>query len=146
VSTSGYGYLTVGLRQKFVLIATIVTSNKPAAYLIVGSGIFGASSAFHLIKKHLNARVCLVDRLAYLRPLAASCYWNKVVRADYGDAFYMKLVLDGIKLGREDSIFKPYFHESGMINIDNTGLGRRTIANYQALETDVKPELVSSNE
>lgn len=115
-------------------------------YLIIGSGIFGASTAYHLIEKYPKARIGLVDRMPYPCPLAASWDWNKVVRADYGEAFYMKVALEAMEVWRNNPLFKPFYHESGLINIDNTGLGRKMIENYKSLKTDIKPELVNSQQ
>lgn len=121
-------------------------SMASSSYLIVGAGVFGASTAYHLIKKYPNADVRLIDRTPYPCPVAASWDWNKVVRADYGDLFYMEKALDAIQLWRTDPLWKPFYHESGLINIDNTGLGRRMIDNYKALKQDVAPEMVSPKE
>lgn len=113
------------------------------SYLIIGAGVFGVSTAYHLIKKHPAASVHLVDRTPYPCPLAASWDWNKVVRADYGDLFYMEKALEAIHFWREDPIFRPFYHESGLINIDNTGLGRKMIENYEKLGVKVGAEMLS---
>lgn len=116
------------------------------SYLIVGAGVFGASTAYHLIKKYPNASISLVDRAPYPCPLAASWDWNKVVRADYGDMFYMEKALEAVHVWRTDPLFRPFYHETGLVNIENTGLGRRMIENYRKLKTDVAPEMVAPKE
>jgi sarcosine oxidase / L-pipecolate oxidase len=116
------------------------------SYLIVGAGVFGTSTAYHLIKKYPNANISLIDRMPYPCPLAASWDWNKVVRADYGDIFYMEKALEAIHVWRTDPLFRPFYHETGLININNTGLGRRMIENYRKLKTDVAPEMVAPEE
>ena len=65
------------------------------SYLIVGAGVFGVSTAYHLIQKYPHASVTLVDRDAYDADsrVAASWDWNKVVRADYDDLVYCRLLL-----------------------------------------------------
>jgi glycine/D-amino acid oxidase-like deaminating enzyme len=65
----------------------------PKSYVIVGSGVFGTSTALHLIRKYPDATIHLIDRDAYDAPVrvAASWDWNKVIRADYGDIFYTRL-------------------------------------------------------
>ena len=121
-------------------------ANKMASqpsYLIIGAGVFGVSTAYHLIKKYPDASVHLIDRTPYPCPLAASWDWNKVVRADYGDLFYMEKALEAIQLWRNDPMFKPFYHESGMIKMDNTGLGRTMIANYAKLGIKVDAEMLS---
>ncbi|KAH6865978.1 hypothetical protein BKA58DRAFT_471894 [Alternaria rosae] len=52
-------------------------------YLIIGAGVFGVSTAYHLIKKYPNTHIGLIDRTRYPCTLAASWDWNKVIRADY---------------------------------------------------------------
>ncbi|KAG9727070.1 hypothetical protein KCU59_g14426, partial [Aureobasidium melanogenum] len=51
------------------------------SYIIVGAGVFGVSTAFHLIKKYPNADITIVDRDAFDQDtrVAASWDWNKVV-------------------------------------------------------------------
>lgn len=122
------------------------TMASSPSYLIIGAGVFGASTAYHLIKNDPTAVVRLVDRTPYPCPLAASWDWNKVVRADYGDLFYMEKALEAINLWRTDPLYKPFYHESGLVNIDNTGLGRRMIENYKKLKTDVSPEMLRPEE
>ncbi|KUJ09367.1 sarcosine oxidase-like protein [Mollisia scopiformis] len=110
---------------------------------IIGADIFGVSTACHLAKKYPGTTISLVDQTPYPCPLAAPWDWNKVVRADYGDLFYMEKALEAIHLWRTDPLYKPFYHESGLINTDNTGLGREMIDNYKKLNTDVVPELIT---
>ena len=68
-----------------------------------------------------------------------------MVRADYGDIFYMEKALEAIKLWRDDPLFKPFYYQSGMINIDNTSLGTETLQNYEKLGVKVDAEMVSTD-
>jgi glycine/D-amino acid oxidase-like deaminating enzyme len=108
-----------------------------SSYLVVGAGVFGASTTYHLIKKYRYATVILVDRLPYPCPLAASWDWNKVVRADYGHIFYMEKALEAMHFWRTDPLYKPFYYESGYVKIDDTDLGRRMIENYKQLKSDI---------
>lgn len=65
------------------------------------------------------------------------------MRADYGDLFYMEKALEAINLWRTDPLYKPFYHESGLINIDNTRLGRELIEKYKKLKTDITPAMLS---
>ena len=67
--------------------------SKRADYLVVGAGVFGASTAYHLSKAKPKANIILIDRTPFPCPIAASHDINKAVRADYGDVFYCKLGL-----------------------------------------------------
>ncbi|KAG5979455.1 hypothetical protein E4U55_005147 [Claviceps digitariae] len=91
-----------------------MTANE--SYIIVGAGIFGISTAYHLIRKHTNASVTVVDRDAFDADsrVAASWDWNKVMRADYDDLTYCKLALEAQDVFTSDPLWKPFFHQTGL--------------------------------
>lgn len=66
-----------------------------------------------------------------------------MVRADYDDIFYMEKALEAIQLWSTDPLYKPFYHESGMIRIGKAGRGKQLIANYETLKTDIHPEILS---
>jgi glycine/D-amino acid oxidase-like deaminating enzyme len=105
------------------------------SYLILGSGVFGASTALHLIRAHPSASVTLVDRDHYAAAtrVAASWDWNKVVRADYTDLTYTKLALEAQALWRSDAVFKPFYHESGAVWICASNFPRQVVKNHAKL-------------
>lgn len=86
------------------------------SYLIVGAGVFGVSTAYHLIQQYPDASVTLVDRDAYDADdrVAASWDWNKVVRADYDDFLYCQLALEAQDIFKTDPLWKPHFHQTGV--------------------------------
>lgn len=105
-----------------------------SSYVIVGGGVFGASTAYHLSRKHPKASITLIDRSpTFPCPLAASHDFNKIIRADYGSIFYMELALKAKRVWETDPLFKPFYHQSGLLNLDDTGLGRKMIKNYETL-------------
>lgn len=114
-----------------------------ASYVIVGAGVFGASTALHLIRKYPRSSITLIDRNAYDAPtrVAASWDWNKVVRADYRDIFYTKMALEAQDVWRSDPLWRPFYHESGIYWISETGFGRQVLDNFERL--GVKAELYS---
>ncbi|KAG4025174.1 hypothetical protein MFRU_064g00110 [Monilinia fructicola] len=104
------------------------------SYLIVGSGVFGTSTAYHLSLKHPDSSIILLDRsFPFPCSLAASHDYNKIVRADYEDIFYCELALEARQLWRNDPLYKQYYRQSGFVIVDDTGLGRRIIENYEKL-------------
>ncbi|KAL8687403.1 MAG: hypothetical protein Q9218_006412 [Villophora microphyllina] len=121
-------------------------SASSPSFIIVGAGIFGASTAYHLAKAIPSASITLIDRSPFPCPLAASNDYNKIVRADYGDKFYMSLALKSQHQWRTDPLYKQFFHESGMVNIEGTGLGRRMIQNFKDLGVESKAEVVEAEE
>lgn len=116
---------------------------KTKSYLIVGAGVFGASTALYLKRSEPSASVTLIDRTPFPNPSAASHDVNKIVRADYADAFYMKMAYDAQKLWRSDPIHKEWYHETGIILAEDISMGRKSIENYKALGLDHVAELTS---
>jgi glycine/D-amino acid oxidase-like deaminating enzyme len=104
-------------------------------YLIVGAGVFGVSTAYHLIQKYPRASITLVDRDAYDAEsrVAASWDWNKVVRADYDDIVYCKLALEAQDVFKSDPLWKPYFHETGIYWMCRSEYAQDVIDNYKRL-------------
>ncbi len=70
--------------------------------LIVGAGIFGTSTAYHLsLTDPTTKTITILDRAPCPSTLAASTDINKIVRADYADAFYTNLGYEAIDAWRE---------------------------------------------
>jgi len=113
-----------------------------SSYIIVGSGVFGASTALHLIRKHPHTSITLIDRDSFTAPyrVAASWDWNKVIRADYSDIAYTKLGLEAQQLWRTDSIWQPFYHESGAAWISPTSFAEQVLKNFDQLgvKVDIK--------
>lgn len=105
------------------------------SYLIVGAGVFGVSTAFHIIKTYPDAQVTIVDRDAFDAEsrVAASWDWNKVVRADYDDIVYCRLGLEAQDIFRSDPLWKPFFHESGIYWMCRSDYAQDVLDNYQKL-------------
>lgn len=124
-----------------------MTTTK-ADYLIVGAGVFGASTALHLSKDKPSASIVLVDRTAFPCPIAASHDINKAVRADYEDLFYCKLGLKTLERWRNDELFKKYYHQSGMITIENGdhSMGQQIIDNFKKLGAHYEAEVFNPEE
>ena len=105
------------------------------SYIIVGAGVFGVSTAFHLIKKYPNASITLVDRDAFDADsrVAASWDWNKVVRADYDDIVYCRIGLEAQDVFRTDPLWKPFFHETGIYWMCRDDYAGKVLENYKKL-------------
>lgn len=124
-----------------------MSSKEINSYIIVGSGVFGASTAYYLSKAHPEASIVLIDRSSsFPCPLAASHDFNKIIRADYGDSFYCKLALEARKVWKSDPLYMSFYHETGMVVLEDTGLGRRIIRNYEDLKVDHSACLVEPTE
>lgn len=123
----------------------VITSEY--SYIIVGSGVFGASTAYHLSRAHPEAKIALLDRSeSFPCPLAASHDFNKIVRADYGNGFYCKLALEARESWKSERLYRPFYHESGMVVLDDTGLARRIVKNYEELKAYSEAVIVRPDE
>lgn len=102
--------------------------------LIVGTGIFGTSTAYHLSLSHPNpSRITVLDQGHIPSPLAASSDINKIVRADYSKAFYMDLAYEAMEAWTSWPFLKPYFHQTGWVALDEKGsdLSERIRKNFR---------------
>ena len=120
--------------------------SEQKSYLIIGAGVFGASTALELRRVLPTAKVTLLDRAPFPNPSAASHDLSKIIRADYGDVFYMKLALEAQKLWRNDPIYQPYYHESGMLYAVNRGMVQGFLENYKKINEDHISELLTPEE
>ena len=118
------------------------------SYLIVGAGVFGVSTAYHIKKKYPDASVTLIDRDSYEADsrVAASWDWNKVIRADYDDIVYCQLGLEAQDVFESDPLFKPYFHKTGIYWICRSDYAQDVINNYKKLGRDSDLSAVSVEE
>ncbi|PPJ59837.1 hypothetical protein CBER1_04952 [Cercospora berteroae] len=117
------------------------------SYLIVGAGVFGISTAYHLIKKYPNASITVVDRDAWDADsrVAASWDWNKVVRADYDDILYCRLALEAQDIFNSEELFKPFFHQTGIWWACRSDYAQDVLNNYKKLgrKADLKAITIS---
>lgn len=54
----------------------------------------------------------------------------------------MGLALKAQHKWRTDPLYSQFYHESGMVNIEGTGLGRRMLQNYEDLGVSTKAEVI----
>jgi sarcosine oxidase/L-pipecolate oxidase len=131
------------LQPRSIADPLIMTKLDASSYIIVGAGVFGASTAYHLIRKYPSANVLLIDRSAFPCQSGASWDWNKAIRADYGNILYMEKALEAMEWWRADPLFAPFYHETGLVWVDTGDLPRTIMENYQHLKAEEKFELRS---
>ena len=128
-------------------MAVASMANATESFLIVGAGVFGASTALHLSRHKPQASITLMDRYPFPDPVAASFDINKVVRADYEDLFYCKLGLRALEYWRHDPLWKPYYHQAGMVTIvDEPGIVNQIKENFEKLGVKNQAELLTPEE
>lgn len=92
--------------------------------LIVGAGIFGTSTAYHLSKTHPDpSSIAVIDRTPFPPDHAASTDINKIIRPDYSSRFYMELAYEALEAWDTWSELrgKGYYHRTGWLNLSNKG-------------------------
>ena len=108
--------------------------------LILGAGVFGASTAYHLTLSAPSTKVILLDRAALppapllaSTPLstAASSDWNKIIRADYQSALYTGLMQPALAAWSTDPLFKPWYKPSGVLWFMSPALIQNAVDNYK---------------
>ncbi len=115
-------------------------------YLVVGSGVFGASGALFLKRSKPWGKVIVVDSVPYPNPAGASHDLNKIIRANYHELFYMKLALEAQEVWRTDPIFAPAYHECGMCFTDRGGWTSPCFENYKSIGIETGGEIISLEE
>lgn len=122
-------------------------SQPTSSYLILGAGVFGASTAHHLIQRHPDAPITLVDRTRGSCEVGASWDWNKIVRADYEDVFYMALALEALDLWKDEPLYSQFFHQSGVVwMMADPEYPKRLANNYRKLGRDLDFEIIRPEE
>lgn len=94
-------------------------SLQEPSILIVGAGVFGASTAYHLSLQYKDAsRITVIDRTPAPPDPAASTDINKIIRADYSSAFYTELAYEAMEAWSGWPELKDYYHRTGWIMLD----------------------------
>lgn len=107
--------------------------------LIVGAGVFGTSTLYHLVQsKTPPSSITVLDRSSYPPKHAASTDINKIIRADYSSPFYMDLAYEALEAWKTWPELKRYYHQSGWINfhLKHSDVPRRIRNNYKARNHD----------
>ncbi|KAL2837545.1 FAD dependent oxidoreductase [Aspergillus pseudodeflectus] len=94
--------------------------------LIVGAGIFGVSTAYHLALRSPDpSKITILDRATppSNNNLGASADINKIARADYSSPLYMELGFEAIEAWKTLPFFRDagVYHQSGWIAMDEMG-------------------------
>ncbi|OCK80039.1 FAD dependent oxidoreductase [Lepidopterella palustris CBS 459.81] len=88
----------------------------PASILIIGSGVFGLSTAYSLCKNPAfrDTSITLVDRQPFPARDAASIDTSRIIRPDYADPAYAALACAAQTLWRGEWGASGRYHESGL--------------------------------
>jgi sarcosine oxidase/L-pipecolate oxidase len=117
----------------------------PSSILIVGSGVFGLSTAYSLSQNPLyaNSAITVVDRSPFPAPDGSSIDSSRIVRADYSDPAYAALAASAQQIWRdicpEGLGGEGRYNESGLILVSNRGKDayvRASFDNVRRLEKE----------
>ncbi|THW28926.1 putative sarcosine oxidase [Aureobasidium pullulans] len=88
-------------------------TQKDQKILIIGTGTFGASTAYHLAKKGYTNITC-IDKWPYPSLDSAGYDINKIIRTEYDEPLYAEMALEAIQAWRTP-MYTDIFHETGWI-------------------------------
>lgn len=103
-----------------------MSQDIPSSILIIGSGVFGLSTAWALTKREefKNTKITLLERLDFPVPDAASIDSSRIVRPDYPDAAYSQLASEAQEIWRGEFGAEGRYTEAGLaILMDSSGSG-----------------------
>lgn len=106
-----------------MMMATGESKKIPSSVLIIGSGVFGLSTAYALSQRpgFENTVVTLVERMDFPAPDAASIDSSRIIRADYADGAYSLLMDEGMKHWRSDFGAEGRYSQAGFCIVMDDG-------------------------
>lgn len=111
-----------------------------ASVLIVGAGTWGTSTALHLARRGYTS-VTVFDEFAVPSPISAGNDINKILDLnresgeDEDERHVSRLLYDAVMHGwNEDSVFKNFFHETGMVIAASSPEGIEHVRNEEGTE------------
>ncbi|KAI7352680.1 FAD/NAD(P)-binding domain-containing protein [Hortaea werneckii] len=99
-----------------------MVQNSEPSVLIIGAGIFGTSTAYHLSLEYKDpSKITVLDRTPSPPEPAASNDINKIIRADYSSPFYCDLAYEALDAWATWPELKDFYYRTGWIMLDEEG-------------------------
>jgi sarcosine oxidase / L-pipecolate oxidase len=116
----------------------------PSSILIVGSGVFGLSTAYSLSTNPLyaHATLTLIDRSPFPAPDSSSIDSSRIIRSDYSDPAYAALAASAQHVWRDASpggLGEGRYSESGLVLVADPARDayvRDSLENVMSLQED----------
>ncbi|OBT68206.1 hypothetical protein VE03_02381 [Pseudogymnoascus sp. 23342-1-I1] len=86
---------------------------RDTSILVIGSGTWGISTAYHLAKRGYS-RITCIDKHPYPSLDSAGYDLNKIIRTEYDEPLYAEMALEAIQAWR-DPMWNGIFHETGWL-------------------------------
>jgi sarcosine oxidase / L-pipecolate oxidase len=115
-------------------------------FLIVGSGVFGASTAYHMAKTLRKCRIILIEKSSWAKQCGASIDVNKIIRVEYEDPVYLRLALRAQKAWREETPWSDFYHPAEKVTVGELDSQKRILARMHQLGVDTDASIISVDE
>ncbi|KAH8598747.1 fructosyl amino acid oxidasesarcosine oxidase [Bisporella sp. PMI_857] len=104
-----------------------MSSSPPSSILIIGSGVFGLSTAYALAQRpsYSNTKITIIDRSPFPAPDSSSIDTSRIIRADYSIPAYSSLAASASTQWRDPSPSSfganGRYSETGLVLVANKG-------------------------
>lgn len=107
-------------------MASFAQDKPPSSILIVGSGVFGLSTALALTQRsrYDGTRITVLDRSSFPPQDASSIDSSRIIRADYANRIYASLASQAQDKWRGEWGAEGRYHENGLILVAEGSQGR----------------------
>ena len=82
------------------------------SYLVIGGGVFGASTALRLIQRFPKAHIILLQGPSTIESAAASFDLNRIIRVEYDDPLYIELAVKAQAVWRSHPLYSHFYYTS----------------------------------
>ncbi|KAL8798783.1 MAG: hypothetical protein Q9182_006395 [Xanthomendoza sp. 2 TL-2023] len=102
-------------------------------FLIVGRGVWGVSTAYHLAKTVPRCRIILMEKSTWADQCGPSVDVNKIIRVEYEDPTYLQLAIRAQKVWREDTFWSQFYHAAEKLTVGELESQKRIYAQMREI-------------